>query len=119
MRPVAVVEFDPEAAMDEDDEAERVGRRQEQVETVAGLVAVAEGELRLSGLRHLIAIEPRGFCPCARPAIALRNVDPVCVGVVPVDDLVAHAALLFCSACPRHIALPASEKRNAGANLGG
>src|SRR5690606_31594331 len=86
MRPVALVEPQPEPSMNEDHEAFRLATWEKQVQPVARLIAVGEVELRQSGSRHRFPIGAGRLYPGGGPALAAGDVGRICVGVVPVID---------------------------------
>src|SRR5690606_3721936 len=86
MRPVALVEPQPEPSMDEDHEAFRFATREKQVQPVAWPIAVGEVESRPPGRRHRFPIGAGRLYPGGGPALAAGDVGRICVGVVPVID---------------------------------
>src|SRR5690606_18471474 len=84
MRQEVFVEPHPESAMYEDDQTFRPAVRQEEVEAIAWPLAIGDVDFRPSCSDQALAIGLRRFNPCRRPALSLRNIDAVGVGIVPI-----------------------------------
>src|SRR5215510_7054099 len=106
MRPEALVERLPEAAMDEDDQALWSAFRPEDIEAVPRALAIADVERRTAAALKRVAIGLRGLHPRCRPAVATRNVRRIRIGVGPIGNLMRNhggsVSIRFCGpdGCP-------------------